>query len=814
MPVRLPRLLIFGAAVILVAATVVLRPWGAGLLSFPWGLRSAGAAAAVPTGTATVTRTDIVSRQQVNGTIAYTGQYQVVNRLGTTTGSTSSIAQLQGTVDAAAAQLVTERTNLADVSAAQAQLVATAQTRVTAGAAILATASEDGAQAPPGAPAQAPEVATARSQLESARIRLRQLTAGTRQEALTAAQAQLDAASAALEVLLHPRSEDLAAAQSQLERAQLNVQKLLNPRAEDVRSAEAALAAARAQLDVLLHPRPEDLAAAQGALDQARTQLAQLTDRPRTATPQALANAELAVRNAQVDYDRAIADAATAGRPGSSLTRAAAEAAIQQALIALQSAQNDLDALRSQGPSEWEVRQAQEQVTIAQAELDRLRNPSPAAVQAAQAAVEEASTALERLRNPNPYDVQLAQQEVAGAQAALDRLRNPSPAEVQAARAAVAQAQADLQALLSPAEADVQLAQQEAVRAQAALEGAVAADRTALQTAQTTAQAALNQARARVETATTALRNAEAALEAAERGPLVYTWLPAPGAVIERGQPLFEVDGRPVPLLYGDRPAWRRLAPGVPPGPDIGALQANLVALGFAEPELTESGTFDEATAAAVARWQAALGVPQTGAVEPGEVIFLPASLRVTTVRVSAGAPAETGATVMDCTSTVRVVTVPLPVAMQSMVKVGDPVVITLPDGRTRTNGVVSEVSRVATGSSGTGGTGGTSQGSGQGTSGGQPTIGVTVSISDQGAAGSLDQAPVAVAITSDSRAGVLAVPVNALLALSEGGYAVAVREGNNRTLVGVTTGLFDDRGLVEVSGQGLVEGMQVEVPR
>jgi putative ABC transport system permease protein len=28
-----------------------------------------------------------------------------------------------------------------------------------------------------------------------------------------------------------------------------------------------------------------------------------------------------------------------------------------------------------------------------------------------------------------------------------------------------------------------------------------------------------------------------------------YTWLPAPGSVIHQGEPLYEVDGRPVPLL-------------------------------------------------------------------------------------------------------------------------------------------------------------------------------------------------------------------------------------------------------------------------
>jgi multidrug efflux pump subunit AcrA (membrane-fusion protein) len=61
-------------------------------------------------------------------------------------------------------------------------------------------------------------------------------------------------------------------------------------------------------------------------------------------------------------------------------------------------------------------------------------------------------------------------------------------------------------------------------------------------------------------------------------------------------------------------------------------------------------------------------------------------------------------------------------------------------------------------------------------------------------------------------RKGVLAVPVNALLALAEGGYAVEVDRGGRRELVGVTLGLFAD-GLVEVKGHGLAAGDRVVVP-
>ena len=66
---------------------------------------------------------------------------------------------------------------------------------------------------------------------------------------------------------------------------------------------------------------------------------------------------------------------------------------------------------------------------------------------------------------------------------------------------------------------------------------------------------------------------------------------------------------------------------------------------------------------------------------------------------------------------------------------------------------------------------------SGQGESASR-VVDVSVTLDDPAATGTLDQAPVTVGITSDSRTGVLAVPVNALLALAEGGYGVRVLDG------------------------------------
>ena len=89
------------------------------------------------------------------------------------------------------------------------------------------------------------------------------------------------------------------------------------------------------------------------------------------------------------------------------------------------------------------------------------------------------------------------------------------------------------------------------------------------------------------------------------------------------------------------------------------------------------------------------------------------------------------------------------------------------------------------------------------------------VTPTDPAATGSWDQAPVEVSITTASVHNALVVPVDALLALSTGGYAVEVVAADGvHHLVAVTLGLFDDAdGLVQVTGSGLAAGQRVVVP-
>jgi hypothetical protein len=279
----------------------------------------------------------------------------------------------------------------------------------------------------------------------------------------------------------------------------------------------------------------------------------------------------------------------------------------------------------------------------------------------------------------------------------------------------------------------------------------------------------------------------------------VYTMLPAVGAIVRRGGPLYGIDGQSTLLLFGSTPASRAFQPGMSPGADVAELNANLGALGYGN--LT-GDAFTSATAAAIDALQAKHGLSVTGKLLLGAVVFEPWAVRVTAVTPTVGGPVQTGP-VLSITATERVVTIALDASAQTSVKVGDAVVITLPDNST-TPGHVSYVGTVATTPSSNGGDSSSS-----------PTIEVDVTPDNPAATGRLDQAPVNVAITTDTVHNVLVVPVDALLALAGGGYALeVVGAGGAHSLEAVQLGLFDDAdGLVEVNGPSVQSGQRVVVP-
>jgi hypothetical protein len=120
------------------------------------------------------------------------------------------------------------------------------------------------------------------------------------------------------------------------------------------------------------------------------------------------------------------------------------------------------------------------------------------------------------------------------------------------------------------------------------------------------------------------------------------TELPRAGEVFRQGQALYRVADKPVVLLTGSTPAYRSLAIGKT-GPDVRQLNADLVALGYADRLRLDptSDYFSAETAYALEKLQRKLGVSKTGKLELGQAVFLPSPLRITKVTATLGTSAS-----------------------------------------------------------------------------------------------------------------------------------------------------------------------------
>jgi hypothetical protein len=282
--------------------------------------------------------------------------------------------------------------------------------------------------------------------------------------------------------------------------------------------------------------------------------------------------------------------------------------------------------------------------------------------------------------------------------------------------------------------------------------------------------------------------------------PGTVTRLPAPGSVVTRGRSLYDVNARGVRLLYGTMPLWRRLAVGVADGADVDQLERNLVELGHDPQGMTIDEGFDADTAAAVKSWQAALAVAETGAVEPGDAVFLPGPRRVGQLETEVGARLQPGQAVLQVTGTIPVVEIDLDATQQELARVGAAVRVELPSGRV-VGGRVASVGKVAEVAT-------TAQGET-----GSPTVAVVVRLLEPARRDGLDGAPVVVSLERERARNVLTVPVEAILALRGGGEAVeVVTAGGEHVLTGVETGMFAD-GYVAISARGIAQGARVVIP-
>ena len=126
----------------------------------------------------------------------------------------------------------------------------------------------------------------------------------------------------------------------------------------------------------------------------------------------------------------------------------------------------------------------------------------------------------------------------------------------------------------------------------------------------------------------------------------VITEVVAAGDPIEQGDVLYRINGEPVVVMYGDIPAYRTLRDlsDNMTGTDVLQLEEALVALGYdPDSQASVDEEFTDYTETMVERWQEDLGVEETGQVDLGSIIFVPAASEVLTVAVEVGDSVNAG---------------------------------------------------------------------------------------------------------------------------------------------------------------------------
>lgn len=289
-------------------------------------------------------------------------------------------------------------------------------------------------------------------------------------------------------------------------------------------------------------------------------------------------------------------------------------------------------------------------------------------------------------------------------------------------------------------------------------------------------------------------------LKAGFEGVLIQ--VPSSGTALTQGDVLYRTGTDIAYLMHGSLPAWRTFEAGMDKGEDVLQLETLLRDMGYFDYEPDDR--FNWYTTNAIMKWQKAVGLPQTGTIPLGQMVFTPGDLRVGTVTARVGDSIAPGTELYDVTSTTQVVNADIKLSDQRLAVVDTAVTIRLPDSSTTTGTITSVGTPVEKSSD-----------SGSGSSDSKErVIPITVTLDDASATASFQEVSVTVDLPSEKREGVLSVPVGALLALTPDQYGVEIVESDGTTRkVPVTVGLFAG-GRVEVSGDDLSEGQRVVVPQ
>ncbi|MFF2960996.1 peptidoglycan-binding protein [Streptomyces sp. NPDC057963] len=271
------------------------------------------------------------------------------------------------------------------------------------------------------------------------------------------------------------------------------------------------------------------------------------------------------------------------------------------------------------------------------------------------------------------------------------------------------------------------------------------------------------------------------------------------GKTVTRGQALYELNDKPVTLLYGPVPMFREMKVG-DRGSDVLQLERNLRDLGYG---LYADTRYDKDTEAVVKQWQKSLNRDSTGRVGRGDVVFQPGPVKVVSADAALADQVGPDEPVLTIASTKPVVRAKLDQTDGPLTSRGTKVEVTLASGKTvagRVDGTVRPEGPAA--------------GDGAGA-----TEGITVEVVLDGgvsaASGEDAKASVSVKFVSEAHKGVLAVPVEAVVALrgENGGYGLQVVRGATSKMVRVETGMTAD-GQIEVSGPDVREGLKVGVAK
>ncbi|MET9655960.1 peptidoglycan-binding domain-containing protein [Streptomyces sp. NPDC006510] len=273
------------------------------------------------------------------------------------------------------------------------------------------------------------------------------------------------------------------------------------------------------------------------------------------------------------------------------------------------------------------------------------------------------------------------------------------------------------------------------------------------------------------------------------------------GKTLAMGQALYELNDKPVTLLYGPVPMFREMKTG-DRGSDVLQLERNLRDLGYGS-RLYVDVRYDEDTEAAVKQWQKSLNRDPTGRVGRGDVVFQPGPVKVVSADAALADQVGPDGPVLTVASTKPVVRAQLDQTDGALTSRGTKVEVTLPSGKTAAGHVAGTVRPEA---SEAGGDAGAEEGI---------TVEVVLDGGVGAASGEDTRAPASVKFVSEAHKGVLAVPVEAVVALrgEDGGYGLQVVEGATSRMVRVETGMAAD-GQIEVSGPDVREGLKVGVAK